>query len=228
MKKVLNKYSVWRNGQCWLSDIANYEGVVDTINYILDGLRFTPDEVEITITRAYIDQGGNVDDVIAYEKFKRGYWFKSNRYGIIAKAVATNEVVETERFDELDNQLLRPVKPFNGKGLKRNSIEPPSKFKLGAFHDPDTWFALSVFRNKGWSTLGREKKKKDPNNAVEIADKLDKMPDYSAWDRKPQASDTIKKLLGEGLSGCEVRRRLKPQFVGRQSELKKLIYELNG
>jgi len=225
MKKVLNKYSVWRNGSCWLNDIADYNGAMVVVNNILSGLNYTEDEVINTITGTYT---GDPDNELKLLRYMRGYWFRTNKFGVIIKVTQTNEVIELEeRMDIIDNKLMEPTRSFNGTSLRLNTIEPKSKFKIEDFHDPDTWFALSVWRNKGFSTLGKQKQKRGVDDGSAIFDKLSNMVDQGEYKPKMNAADYIRKLIRDGVASNQIRKQMSRHFSNK-GELRMLIGQLKA
>lgn len=217
MKYYRNKYSVYKDGVCWLNDIDTYDGALEVVEIITRGA--SNSEVQ----RQFLQNGGSDINGLEFELFRRRFWRKANVFDISIRAIRTNEIVELdERLDKVDNALLSSSRAFNGKGLKLKSIEPQSKFKLGDFHDPDTWFALSVWRNKGWSTLGKAKKQRsNGGNVQEAFAKLESMPDYGEYTKYHSIVDTIQTMRSTGMERGEICRILKGKLPVRQ--LKKLI-----
>lgn len=222
MIKVVNFYSVHRNGVCYFSGLQSYDEAMVIVRDLLKSVGFSDEDIAITVTNAYqqdLKLRNKEDNELRAYRFNVRYFFKDNPYGIIIKTTNSGQKLEYARVDELDNELMKPTNCFNGKSLKLNSLEESSRWSPGRFQCKEVFFELSQWRNKGWSTLGKTKVKKeggyDPEKVIKLRD-MDYVQRYGI-------ADIIRKLKSEGKSQSDIRSICKPKFNGGSNELKRLV-----
>lgn len=230
MKKVvLNTFTVYRYGKSYYSGLTSYDDAMNIVWFILNNAGFSEQEVRNTIINQYVASGHSMEDKLALYRYENNYFFKPNQFKTEIKAVRGGVIAEIPRLDEIDAKLIEPTRSFNGKGLRLNTIEPKSKFKLSEFHDKETWYALSVWRNKGLSTLGKPKSHISGGNAEYVASRLETLVnDGCITERSNPMLEELRHCYQSGVSAVEARRRVKPLFSGSARELRETISKVYG
>jgi hypothetical protein len=134
--------------------------------------------------------------------------------------------VDPIRNDEVNRQLSR-LKPYNGKGLKYNTLEPLSKYVPHRWEGREVHMAKSAMYNKGTTTLPKAKRERAfVNETSHFESKVERLRTASL--SSPHYVDPDKRILSlvQTLSPCEVYRTLKGTVSLSNSELKRRIYQL--
>lgn len=136
--------------------------------------------------------------------------------------------IEVESIkNEQINKAISKLKPYNGKGLKYNTIEPLSSYKPNQWEGREVHLAKSAEYNKGTSTLPKSKVKDGfVNDLSHFEEKIQKL--HSASLSSPHHVDANTRIttLMASHPACEVYRILKGKVTLSNSELKRRIYQL--
>lgn len=136
--------------------------------------------------------------------------------------------IEVDRISDPElNAMLSKLKPYNGKGLKYNTLEPLSKYAPNRWEGSEVHLAKSANYNKGTSTLPKAKRERAfINDQAHFEAKVEKLRTASL--SSPYSVDPIQRILSllETLSPCEVYRVTRGTVPLSNSELKRTIYQL--
>lgn len=215
MKKRLNRYSIYRSNQSYLSGLTSYEDAINAIRILVEGLGWDFDKLQAEIA-------GNETNPIKQVVKQRSFWFKPNRLQIELR-LTRGELVEIDsKTDEIDNKILYSQRTFDGSALKYNAIEEPTKWNPNGYLHPSVWLAVSAERNKGISALPKFKERNNKAkgyDAVKIAGLLDR----GVITHHIGVDTHIRKLNQSGKSIPEIFNTLKGKHNVSNNKLRYLI-----